>query len=149
MDARSTVDPHERAQQCAQAISSRDLAARELGITCKEIQPGYAVLDMEIKPWMANGEDVCHGGLLFTLADTAMAFASNSRDEAYVAISASIEFLVPGRLGETVTAVAHEEHRAGRTATYSVAVTDASGQRVAQFLGRTYRVRGTVIEGAN
>jgi acyl-CoA thioesterase len=128
-------------------MSARDLASIELGMKLVEIRAGHAVMDMEIKPWMANGEGVCHGGLLFSLADTAMAFASNSRDESYVAVSASIEFLAPGRLGETVRAVATEEHRAGRTATYTVAVTDAAGNRVAQFMGRTYRVRGSVIEG--
>lgn len=95
---------------------------------------------------MANGDGVCHGGLLFSLADTAMAFASNSHNEVYVAIGASIEFLAPGRIGETIVAEATEEHRHGRTSTYSVALTDSSGDRVAQFLGRTYRVRGTVIE---
>jgi acyl-CoA thioesterase len=146
VDARTGVDADELAIQCGEAMSVGDDAARKLGIRLKVIGPGHAVMDMEIKPWMANGDDVCHGGLLFTLADTAMAFASNSRDECYVAVSASMEFLSPGRLGETVTAVAVEQHRAGRTATYSVTVTDSGGDPVAQLLGRTYRVRGTVIE---
>lgn len=147
MDMSTGVDVDERAKQCAQAMVARDDASRELGIRLKVIHPGHAIMDMKIKPWMANGDGVCHGGLLFSLADTAMAFASNSRDDSYVAMSASIEFLSSARLGDTVTAVAREEHRRGRTATYSVAVTDPSGNRVAQFLGRTYRVRGSVIDG--
>lgn len=146
MRAKTEAAGDERARQCGEAMSRRDLAARELGTKLIEIRAGYAVVDMEIKPWMANGEGACHGGLLFTLADTALALASNSRDESYVAVSASIEFLAPGRLGETVRAVATEEHRAGRTATYTVAVTDRAGNRVAQFMGRTYRVRGSVID---
>ena len=133
------MDPDEKAVRCGEVMSRGDDAARELGIRLKEIRPGQAVMDMEITASMANGNDVCHGGLLFTLADTAMAFASNSRDE-------SIEFLAPAHLGDRITALATEEHRAGRTATYSVAVTDAAGERVAQLLGRTYRVSGSLIE---
>ena len=149
MDTRTTANADELAKQCARAMFARDEASRDLGITLKEIRAGQAVMCMEIKPSMANGDGVCHGGLLFSLADTAMAFASNSRDEVYVAVSASIEFLAPGRIGETIVATATEEHRAGRTATYSVALTTASGDRIAQFLGRTYRVRGQVIGDAN
>ncbi len=148
MDPKTVLDPDELVRQCGQALSDRDDAARELGIQLRTIRAGYAVMDMEIKSSMANGDDVCHRGLLFTPADTTMAFASNSRGECYVTVGASIEFLSPGRLGDTLTAVATEEHRAGRTATYSVAVTDANGNRVAQFLGRSYRVPGSVIEGA-
>ncbi len=127
---------------------ARDRASTDLGITLTEIGPGRSVMSMEIKASMANGDGVCHGGLLFSLADTAMAFASNSRNEVYVAIGAAIEFLAPGRIGEVIVAEATEEHNRGRTAAYSVALTDSSGNRVAQFLGRTYRVRGTVIEGS-
>ena len=140
-----TEDPDEIAQRCASAMFARDVASQDLGITLKEIRAGHAVMCMEIRESMANGDGVCHGGLLFSLADTAMAFASNSRDEIYVAVSASIEFLAPGRIGDTIVATATEEHRAGRTATYSVALTEPTGNRVAQFLGRTYRVRGQVI----
>ena len=70
-----------------------------------------------------------------------------TRNEVYVAVSTSIEFLSPGRMGETVRATATEARRAGRTATYNVAVTDSSGAPIAQFLGRTYRVSGNVIDG--
>lgn len=143
------VDADELAKRCATAMFARDIASKDLGITLKEIGPGHAVMCMEIKPSMANGDGVCHGGLLFSLADTAMAFASNSHNEVYVAIGASIEFLAPGRIGETIVAEATEEHRRGRTSAYSVALADSSGDRIAQFLGRTYRVRGTVIEDSN
>jgi len=135
------------ARRCAEAMFARDEASRALGIELVEIAPGHAVMQMSIKPWMANGDGICHGGLLFSLADSTMAFASNSRNEVYVAVSTSIEFLSPGRMGETVRAIATEAHRAGRTATYNVAVTDSSGAPIAQFLGRTYRVSGNVIDG--
>lgn len=137
----------ELARRCAEAMYARDEASRALGIELVEIAPGHAVMQMSIKPWMANGDGICHGGLLFSLADSTMAFASNSRNEVYVAVSTSIEFLSPGRMGETVRATATEAHRAGRTATYNVAVTDNTGAPIAQFLGRTYRVSGDVIDG--
>ncbi len=149
MDAtrRPDTESEDLAQRCAAAMFARDEASQALGISLVAIGPGHAVMRMPIRSDMANGDGVCHGGLLFSLADTAMAFASNSRNEVYVAVSMSIEFLAPGRLGETVTAEATEVHRAGRTATYNVAVTDGSGAAIAQVLGRVYRVRGNVIDG--
>ena len=135
------------ALRCAEAMFARDEASQALGIELVEIAAGYAVMQMPIKPWMANGDGICHGGLLFSLADSTMAFASNSRNDVYVAVSTSIEFLSPGRVGETVRAIATEAHRAGRTATYNVAVSDSTGAPIAQFLGRTYKVSGNVIDG--
>jgi acyl-CoA thioesterase len=135
------------ARRCAEAMFARDKASQALGIELVEIAAGRAVMQMPIKPWMVNGDGICHGGLLFSLADTAMAFASNSRNDVYVAVSTSIEFLSPGRVGETVRAIATEAHRAGRTATYNVAVSDSRAAPIAQFLGRTYRVSGNVIDG--
>ena len=147
MDDLTAKTGHELAQACANAMFARDEASNELGIELIAIEPGYASMSMPITPTMANGDGVCHGGFLFSLADTAMAFASNSRNEVYVAMNASIEFLAPGNVGETVTAVAREQHRAGRTSTYHVEVTDSQNNPIAQFLGRTYRIRGTVIDG--
>ncbi|MFT4560876.1 MAG: acyl-CoA thioesterase [Gammaproteobacteria bacterium] len=141
--------PDELARQCAATMYERDSASQAMGIELSEIGAGRAAMTMEITASMANGGGICHGGYLFSLADTAMAFASNSRNDAYVGVSASIEFLSPGRLGETVTAVATEEHRAGRTATYRVTVKDSTNEPVAQFLGRTYRVRGTILGGSD
>ena len=140
-------DPDDLARQCAETMYSRDPASQEMGIRLREIHVGRAVMEMKISAAMANGGGICHGGYIFSLADTAMAYASNSRNVSYVGVSASIEFLSAGRLGETLLAVATEEHRAGRTATYRVAVTDSNNEPIAQFLGRTYRVRGNVLEG--
>ena len=101
---------------------------------------------MPIAAWMLNGAKVCHGGLIFTLADTAMAFASNSRNDNMLAINATIEFVAAGKAGETLKAVASEVHRAGRTATFEASVFDSDEQLIAQFLGRTYRVKGQQID---
>ena len=108
---------HELALQCGNAMYARDPASKKMGILLCEIRPGTARMEMKVTASMANGKGICHGGYLFSLADTTMAFASNSRNEAYVAVSASIEFLDAGRIGDTMTAIAIEEHRAGRTAT--------------------------------
>ncbi|MEM7465859.1 MAG: hydroxyphenylacetyl-CoA thioesterase PaaI [Pseudomonadota bacterium] len=134
------------AGRCAAAMYERDEASRSLGIEIAEVKAGSAVLTMPVANWMLNGAKVCHGGLIFTLADTAMAFASNSRNDNMLAINASVEFLAAGKAGETLTAIAKEVHRAGRTATYEVAVQDPNGALVAQFLGRTYRVKGQQID---
>lgn len=134
------------AARCAEAMYSRDEASRSLGIKLEQVKAGYAQLSMNVADWMLNGAKVCHGGLIFTLADTAMAFASNSRNDNMLAINATIEFVAAGRAGDTLTAVAKEVHRAGRTGTFEVSVTDPQKQLVAQFLGRTYRVKGQQID---
>ena len=136
------------AERCAAAMYERDEASRSLGIEIKKIKAGYAELSMTVAKWMLNGASVCHGGLIFALADTAMAFASNSRNDNMLAINASIEFVAAGKAGETLQAVAVEMHQAGRTATYQVSVRDESEQLIAQFLGRTYRVKGQQIDSA-
>ena len=107
----SDFNPNELAQQCGSAMYARDPASQKMGILLREIRPGTARMEMKVTASMANGKGICHGGYLFSLADTTMAFASNSRNEAYVAVSASIEFLDAGRIGDTMTAIAIEEHR--------------------------------------
>jgi len=122
----------------------RDAAAQSLGIVLEEVGPGYARLAMEIAPSMLNGHDVAHGGLIFTLADTAFAYACNSHNERNVALSAQISFVAPGRAGRRLVAVARERSRAGRTGVYDVEVGD-EGQTIAFFRGTSYRIDGTVI----
>ena len=134
------------AERCAAAMYARDEASRSLGIEIQQVKAGYAELTMKVADWMLNGASVCHGGLIFALADTAMAFASNSRNENMLAMNASVEFVAAGKAGETLRAVANELHRSGRTATYEVSVVDESEQLVVQFLGRTYRVKGQQID---
>ena len=91
---------------------------------------------MTVRPDMVNGFAVCHGGLIFTLADTAFAFAGNAYDEVTVAASASIEFLLPVRLGDQLVAIASEDHRQGRSGYYTVVVSNQADERVALFRGR-------------
>ncbi|MEX2482048.1 MAG: hydroxyphenylacetyl-CoA thioesterase PaaI [Gammaproteobacteria bacterium] len=138
-------DPLELARAAAEQMFDRDRASQHLGITLDEVSPGYARMSMLVQEWMLQGHDMCHGGLMFALADTAMAFASNSRNQPHVALNANIDYLRPARLGETLTAEAREGHRSGRTGMYDVRIVDASGAPVCHFRGRTYGLAGTVL----
>ncbi len=133
----SEDDRDRRAAEAAEAMMGRDRASRELGIEIQEIRAGYARMTMSVRPWMLQGIGVCHGGLLFTLADTAMAFASNSHGETHVSTGGTVEFLRPGEEGQTLTAEATELHRSRRTAVYDVRVTADDGKVVCHFRGRT------------
>jgi len=119
------------------AMHARDRAAALLGYEVLSSSPGAAVVRMTVGEDMLNGLDVCHGGIVFTLADSAMAHASNGHGVAAVAVAASIDFVSPGRAGTTLTAEAVERDRRGRTALYDVTVTDDGGELVARFHGRT------------
>jgi acyl-CoA thioesterase len=124
---------------------ARDAAARTLGIAIEEVRPGYARLAMRVMPSMLNGHDVMHGGFIFTLADTAFAYACNSRNEANVALNAAISFTAPGRVDQRLVAIAQERSSTGRTGIYDVEVQNDAGQPIAFFRGTSYRIGGTVI----
>jgi acyl-CoA thioesterase len=120
------------------AMADQDRAAGLLGYEVVSVGPGRAVVAMAVRDDMVNGLDVCHGGLIFTLADSAMAHASNSHGPPAFAVAASIDFLSPGRRGARLTATAEERFRRNRTALYEVVVVDDdSGAVVARFHGRT------------
>jgi acyl-CoA thioesterase len=128
----------ELAQRCADRMYAADRASRELGIEIRVIAPGTASAEMTIDARMLNGFGICHGGYIFTLADSAFAFACNAYDNVTVAAGASIEFLQPAREGERLSAVATERYRAGRRGIYEVVVRNALGQDVALFRGRAH-----------
>ena len=114
-----------------------DEASRALGIEVEIPAAGEAVATMAVRADMVNGFDVCHGGLIFTLADTAFAFACNAYDRLTVAAAANVEFLRPAKRGDVLTATAAEDHRGRRSGVYSVEVVNDRGQRVALFRGRS------------
>ncbi len=118
-------------------MAANDRAAGLLDYRVVSVEPGRAVVAMTVREDMLNGLGVCHGGLIFTLADSAMAHASNSRGPAAFAVAASIDFLSPGRLGARLTAAGVESFRRGRTALYEVVVTDDDDVVIARFHGRT------------
>lgn len=140
------MTPEERARRSAEAMWADDRASQGLGMEIAEIGPGRAVLTMALRESMANGHGIAHGGFIFTLADSAFAFACNSYNTLVVAQHNSITYLTPGRVGETLTATATETHRAGRSGTYDVVVTGGDGRPVALFRGHSRQIAGQHFE---
>ena len=136
----------ETAVRCRDAMWADDLASQDLGMTVTVESPGASVVDMVVRDNMVNGHDLCHGGYIFTLADSAFAFACNTYDQVTVAASASIEFLRPARRGDTLRAEATERHRGGRTGVYDIVVSNQDGKRIALFLGRSYATRQPILQ---
>jgi len=134
----------EIAAASAAALYERDTAARSLGIRVDEIAPGAASLSMSVADNMVNGHGICHGGYIFTLADTAFAYAYNSRNASTVAAGARIDFLAPARLGDRLLATASEVSLRGRNGVYDVVVSREDGERLALFRGNSFRIEGSV-----
>ncbi len=134
------------ARRVGDAMYSNDHASKMMGIHIEEIGPGFARMSMRVRHDMLNGHQTCHGGFLFTLADSAFAFACNSRNDSTVAAGCSIEFIRPGREGELLTATAQERVLSGRTGIYDAVVLSESGETVAVFRGKSARIKGEVIE---
>lgn len=141
-------DPQAVAEASASAMYSQDRASRALGMRILEIRPGYARMAMQVREDMVNGHQICHGGLIFTLADSAFAFACNTYDVVTVASAGSIEFLLPARLGDELAAVAEERTRAKRIGVYDVAVHNQRGECVAMFRGRSHEIGGRIGTGS-
>ena len=119
-----------------------DRASQALGMAIDEVGPGRATLRMTVREDMVNGHDIGHGGLTFTLADSAFAFACNSYNELTVASGFSVDLLAPGRLNDVLTARCTEVSKAGRTGVYDTEITNQRGERVAVFRGRSYTMKG-------
>jgi acyl-CoA thioesterase len=136
------------ARRCADTMWGDDAASRGFGMTLDHISAGRARMSMQVRSEMVNGHGLCHGGFIFALADSAMAFAANSYGERAVAHHAAVTFVRPGRLGETLTAEARERSRSGRSGIYDVRVTGSSdGTVVAEFRGNTRLSGGRFFTG--
>lgn len=136
------MTPQKRAERAARAMWANDQASQQMGMRLDEIAPGRAVLSMEVQPHHLNGHKICHGGFIFTLADSAFAFACNSYNRLTVAQENQITFLAPGQLGERLTATAQEQALAGRSGVYDITVTGADGRKVALMRGLSRTVKG-------
>lgn len=139
--------PQALAQAASQAMWTRDNATHALGMELVSVTPGRAVLHMKVRTDMVNGHHICHGGLIFTLADSAFAYACNSYNLNTVASACSIDFLAPAREGDVLEASAVERSTSGRTGVYDVEVKVLGGNTVALFRGKSYRIKGEVIAG--
>jgi len=141
------TDPQALAQAVADAMWSRDHATNALGMRIEAIGPGSATLSMPVRTDMLNGHAMCHGGFIFTLADSAFAYACNSYNQNTVASACHIDFLAPAREGDVLQAEAVERSASGRTGVYDITVRVRGGKTVALFRGKSYRIQGEVIAG--
>jgi acyl-CoA thioesterase len=139
----STVQ--QRAERAAAALFERDGASQALGMRIAAVRPGWARVIMRVRADMVNGHGVCHGGMVFALADSAFAFACNSYNESTVAAAASIDFLAGAREGDELTAEAGELWRTRRNGIYEISIRNQRGERIALFRGRSYRIDGQVV----
>jgi len=141
------TNPQALADAVTAAMWSRDRANHGLGIQILSVKPGYAMLAMTVRGDMLNGHHICHGGFLFTLADSSFAYACNSYNHNTVASSCNIDFLAPAREGDVLEAEAIERSLSGRTGVYDITLRTRSGKTIALFRGKSYRIKGEVIAG--
>ena len=148
MSVKPAASPDTIARACAEAMWKEDDASKGLGMEILEIAPGRATLAMTVQPHMVNGQRIAHGGFIFTLADSAFAFACNTHDERVVAAQGNITFIRPGKLGDRLIARGREISRSGRSGIYDVTVT--SGEIViAEFRGHSRSIGGTWLPANN
>jgi acyl-CoA thioesterase len=133
------------ASRCAKTMYANDDASKMLGIAVEVEEAGSAVARMTVRDDMLNGFDVCHGGLIFTLADTAFAFACNGYDSLTYAAQADINFVRPARKGDVLEAVAREDYRGSKAGFYTVEVHNQHEQLVALFRGRSANTGEPII----
>lgn len=133
----------------AGAMYALDNAARGLGIVIDEVRPDYARVSMNVREDMLNSHRICHGGVIFTLADTAFAYACNSGNISTLALSCSITFAEAAPLGERLRAVAEKKVRKKRTGVYDVTVINENGDTVAVFRGNSYQMKAESVPGLN
>jgi acyl-CoA thioesterase len=142
VNVKATLSPDDLARACADAMWKEDDASSGLGMVISDVGSGRATLTMKVQPHMVNGQRIAHGGFIFTLADSAFAFACNSHNEKAVAAQGNITFIRPGKLGDELVAIAREVSRSGRSGIYDVQVT-AGGEVIAEFRGHSRTIGGT------
>lgn len=130
--------PQQTADLVREGMFANDRASKGLGMQVLEVTPGRAVVTMAVREDMLNGHDICHGGFIATLADSAFAFACNSYNDLTVASGFTIDLVARAVLGDVLTATCHEVTRAGRTGVYDTEVVNQRGERIAIFRGRSY-----------
>ncbi|THH36590.1 hydroxyphenylacetyl-CoA thioesterase PaaI [Aliishimia ponticola] len=136
------MTPQERAERSAATMLGNDPASQGLGMQIEAIAPGRATLSMIVRPDMVNGHAIAHGGFIFTLADSAFAFACNTYNKVTVAQQNQITYVSPGRAGERLTAEAVEVTLTGRSGTYDVTVRGEDGRTVALMRGLSRTIKG-------
>ena len=142
------MSPQALAEATRDAMWANDRASKMLGMQVLTVGPGTATLSMTVRDDMLNSHNLCHGGLISTLADSAFAFACNAYNEVTVASGFDVNLLAAARLGDVLTAQASEVSRAGRTGVYDITVRNQRSEAVAAFRGRSYAMKGKpLVEG--
>ena len=141
-EPKAADDSAARASACAEAMWALDRATRRSAWRSCGVAPGEAMLAMTVRPEMTNGHHICHGGFIFTLADSTFAFACNSHGPFAVAQHCAVTFLRPVREGERLVAHAVERSRGGRSGIYDITVRDIHDRAVAEFRGHSRTIAG-------
>lgn len=140
------MTPDQIAARVGEVMFANDVASKEtMGMALVSVAPGHAVMRMTVQPLHLNGHQICHGGFIFTLADSTFAFACNSRNRNTVAAGCSIEFLKPAREGDVLTCEGAEQMLQGRHGIYDMKVSNQRGETVAMFRGKSAQIPGTVF----
>ena len=143
------MDAKQLAQAVGESMFAADSASRDfMQMELLACEPGRARMRMIVRDAMLNGHQICHGGLIFTLADSTFAFACNSHNKVAVAAGCSIEFLKPGQLGDVLTCEGVEQTLQGRHGIYDMKVSNQRGEVVAMFRGKSAQIAGNVLPGA-
>ena len=140
------MTPKERAEKSAAAMWADDDASQWFGMRLVEVDEGRAVLSLTVEAQHCIGHGICHGGVTFSLADSAFAFSCNSRNRRMVAQHNVISYLAPGQLGDVLTAEAVETDLSGRSGIYDVTVTDQTGRKIAEMRGFSRAIRGHLFD---
>ena len=139
------MTPDERAKKSAAAMWGDDHASNWFGMELLEVSEARATLRLTVQPHHANGHGICHGGVTYSLADSAFAFACNSRNQSTVAQSNTITYIAPAMVGDQLTAKAREVSLTGRSGIYDVTVTNQEGKLVAEFRGHSRAIKGQIF----
>ncbi|MDQ2093141.1 hydroxyphenylacetyl-CoA thioesterase PaaI [Rhodalgimonas zhirmunskyi] len=140
------LTPKQRAEKSAAAMWAGDQASQWAGMEITHVDEGTATLELTVAPHQCNGHGMCHGGVTFMLADSAFAFACNSRNQATVAQHCMVSYLAPGRAGDRLIATAHEVSLTGRSGIYDITVTNQDGTKLAEFRGFSRAIKGQLFE---
>ena len=144
-DLTNGLDPQLVAERVRDGMSENDRVLKANDIRFEAVGPGYAKVKTTVREEMLNGFDICHGGYITLLADTAFAYACNSYNEQTVASGISLDFMAPGRRGDVLCAEAKEVFAAGRTGVYDISITNQKGELIAVMRGKSYRLKGRAV----
>jgi acyl-CoA thioesterase len=142
----TTVTPEALAAKVGETMFAVDVASKDtMGMELLLCAPGHARMRMQVREFHLNGHGICHGGFIFTLADSTFAFACNSHNNNAVAAAASIEFLKPAQLGDVLTSTGVEQVLVGRHGVYDMTVRNQRDEVIALFRGKSAQIAGTVV----